>query len=109
MRTQKIIDLANSYAACTGRHAPNGHDFLTAAVAVGVPEEDVRKSADLAMTTWTNRQINGQRESRPGSLKPAADALRAKIANLEKQAPQGRAMVKARAELAEILAIDPAA
>lgn len=85
--TQKIIDLANSYAACTGRHGPNARDFLTASVAVGIDAVNVRAATEVAMTTWTNEQINGRRESRPGSLRPAAAALRAKIGNLQKQAP----------------------
>jgi hypothetical protein len=38
-----------------------------------------------------------------------ADALRAKIVHLEKQAPTGKSIAVTRAELARVLAVDPAA
>lgn len=103
----EIIRLATASADVAGRHEPTGPDWMTAAVAAGVPAESVRSAADCAMHEWLSRPVSTA--SAPGSLKPRADALRAKIAHLEKQAPTGRSIAAARAELARVLSIDPAA
>ena len=85
---------------------PTGQDFFSAARQLGVAEAEVASIADLAMHDDLNRPLAA---SKPGSLKPRADALRAKIAHLEKQAPNGESIASTRAELARVLAIDPAA
>ena len=54
---EEIIRIAKSYADVAGRHEPNGHDFMTAAVAAGVAAEDIRAVADVAMTVWTNAEM----------------------------------------------------
>jgi hypothetical protein len=107
--TSEIIRIAKSHADIAGRHEPNGHDFMTAAIAAGVAPDSVRSAADVACTVWTNEQMNFKGRSVSGSLKPRADVLRVKIVHLEKQAPTGKSIAATRAELARVLAIDPAA
>lgn len=85
---------------------PTGEDFFSAARQLGVAEADVPRIAELAAVEDLRRPLS---PAKPGSQKPRADALRAKIANLEKQAPNGQSIVKARAELAALLEIDPEA
>jgi hypothetical protein len=104
----EIIRLAAAYSAAAGRSEPNGSDFMVAAVAANVPASDIRAVAAVAATEWTNSQINPSR-SQPGILKPRADALREKIAYLEKASPNGKSIVATRAELARVLEIDPIA
>lgn len=103
----EIIRLATAYADAAGSTEPTGQQWMTAAVAAGVPAASVRSAAEVAMHEWLSRPL--ATTSAPGSLKPRADALRAKIAHLEKQAPAGRSIIAKREELARLLAIDPAA
>ena len=84
---EEIIRIAKSYADVAGRHEPNGHDFMTAAVAAGVAADDVRAVADVAMTVWTNAQIAATPAMKPETL-------------AERAAKTGSAGKKARALMA---------
>jgi hypothetical protein len=99
----EVAKLARSQSLASN---PTGRDFFAAARQLGVAEAEVASIAELAMHDDFNRPLAA---SKPGSLSPRADALRKKIAHLEKQAPNGKSSAAARAELASVLAIDPAA
>jgi len=89
---------------------PTGRDFYAAARQLGVPQDEIASMAELAMFDDLNQDINRPLSAgKPGSLAGCADGLRKKIAHLEKQAPNGKSMAATRAELARVLAIDPAA
>lgn len=79
---EEIIRIAKGYADIVGRQEPNGHDFMTAAVAAGVAANDARSAAEVAMTVWSN--------SNPivGNIDPTL---------AEKAAMPGKAGKKARA------------
>jgi hypothetical protein len=51
---EEIIRIAKSYADVGGRHEPNGQDWMTAAVAAGVPADQVRSAAEIAMHVYLN-------------------------------------------------------
>lgn len=102
MTTQNIVsEVARLARYQTVEADPTGLDFFSAARQLGVAESEVASVAELAMYHDLNRPIPA---GQPGSLKPRADALRKRIAHLEKQSPNGKSIAATREELARVLA-----